>query len=132
MRLIIFFGTLKKTYHLIPARRPDLFWINQKERICRRVNFAVPVDLWVKMKGSKKINKYFDLDWELKNVKYEDGGETNWRLCLLKSPPKKLEKTLLKITLNYLKSSRPMKRLADTQTPVKDNQLERVLKTFKE
>ncbi len=38
------------TDHLISARRPDLIIINKKQRICKIVDFAVPVDHRVKPK----------------------------------------------------------------------------------
>ena len=40
----------KHTDHLISARRPDLIIINKKKRICKIVEFAVPVDHRIKLK----------------------------------------------------------------------------------
>ena len=57
-----------QTDHLISARRPELIIIiNNKMRICKIVNFAVPADHRVKLKESEKKDKYHDLDRELKN-----------------------------------------------------------------
>ena len=56
-----------KTDHLILTRRPVLIIINKKERTCRIVDFAVPVDHRVKLKESEKSDKYFDIARELKN-----------------------------------------------------------------
>ena len=57
-----------QTDHLISARRPDLIIINKKEKICRIVDFAVPADHRVKLKESKKKDKYLDLARELKKL----------------------------------------------------------------
>ena len=39
-----------KTDHLISARRPDLIIINKEKKICKIVDFAVPVDDKIKVK----------------------------------------------------------------------------------
>ena len=57
-----------QTYHLIPARRPDLIIINKKKRICKIVDFAVAVDHRINLKESEKKDKYLDLARELKNL----------------------------------------------------------------
>ena len=56
--------------HLIPARRPDLIIINKrkKKRICKIVDFAVPVDHRKNLKESEKEDKYLDLARELKTL----------------------------------------------------------------
>ena len=48
-----------QTDHLIPASRPDLIIINKKKkkkrkRICKIVDFAVPADHRINLKGSEK------------------------------------------------------------------------------
>ena len=48
------------------ARIPDLSIINQKERTCKIVDFAVPADQRIKLKESEKKGKYLDLPRELK------------------------------------------------------------------
>ena len=57
-----------KTDHLIPARRPDLIIINKRKRICKIVDFAVPVDHIINLKESEKKDKYLDLARELKKL----------------------------------------------------------------
>ena len=57
-----------QTDHLIPARRPDLIIINKRKRICKIVDFAVPVDHRINLKESEKKDKYFDLARELKKL----------------------------------------------------------------
>ena len=56
------------TDHLIPARRPDLIIINKKKKICKIVDFAVPVDHRINLKVSEKKDKYFDLPRELNKL----------------------------------------------------------------
>ena len=52
--------------------------------ICHRVDFAVPLDLWVK---SQKIDKYLDLARELrKTVENEDDDDNNWCWFAWNSP----------------------------------------------
>ncbi len=41
----------------IPARRPDLIIINKRKRICKIVDFAVPVDHRINLKVSEKKDK---------------------------------------------------------------------------
>ena len=50
-----------QTDHLISARRPDLETVNKKKRRCRILDFAVPADDRVKLKESKRRDKYLDL-----------------------------------------------------------------------
>ena len=57
-----------QTDHLMPARRPDLIMINKKKKICKIVDFAVPVDHRIILKESEKKDKYLDLARELKNL----------------------------------------------------------------
>ena len=54
--------------HLIPSRRPDLIIINEKMRIFKIVNFAVPADHRINLKESKKKDKYLDLAREIKKM----------------------------------------------------------------
>ena len=57
-----------QTDHLISARRPDLIIINNnnKKRICKIVDFAVPADHRIKLKECEKKNKNLDLARQLK------------------------------------------------------------------
>ena len=57
-----------QTDHLIPNRRLDLTIINKKKRICKIVDFAVPVDHRINLKESEKKDKYLDLARELKKL----------------------------------------------------------------
>ena len=57
-----------QTDHLIPARRPDLIIINKRKRICKIVDFAVPVDHRINLKECEKKNKYLDLARQLKKL----------------------------------------------------------------
>ena len=57
-----------QTDHLIPARRPDLIIINKRKRICKIVDFAVPVDHRINLKEREKKDKYRDLARELKKL----------------------------------------------------------------
>ena len=57
-----------QTDHLISARRPDLIIINNKERTCRIVEFAVWADHRVKLKENEKRDKYLDLARESKKL----------------------------------------------------------------
>ena len=57
-----------QTDHLIPARRPDLIIVNKKKRVCKIVDFAVPVDYRINLKESEKKAKYLDLARELKKL----------------------------------------------------------------
>ena len=59
-----------QTYHLIPARRPDLIIINKKKkkRMCIIVDFAAPADHWINLKEGEKKDKYLDLARELKKL----------------------------------------------------------------
>ena len=53
-----------QTDHLIPARRPDLIIIsNNKKRICKIVDFAIPMDHRINLKGSEKKDKYLE-NWK--------------------------------------------------------------------
>ena len=54
--------------HLIPAKRPDLIIIIEKKRICKIVDFAVPVNHRINLKESEKKDKYLDLARELKKL----------------------------------------------------------------
>ena len=54
-----------------------------KMRTCRVVDFAVPTDHIVKLKESKKRDKYLDLAWELnKTMEHESDGDINCDQCV--------------------------------------------------
>ena len=52
----------------ILARRPDLLLINKMKWTCQQVDFAVLADQRVKIKESKKIDKFLHLARELKKL----------------------------------------------------------------
>ena len=54
--------------HLILMRRSDLEIINKKQNTCCLVDLAILVNHKVKIKESKKRNKYCDLARELKKL----------------------------------------------------------------
>ena len=49
------------TDHVIEALRPDLAVVD-KERSCKIIDFAVPVDSSIEEKEKDKIEKYHDLE----------------------------------------------------------------------
>ena len=57
-----------QTDHVIEAWRPDLVLVDKKERICKIIDFAVPVDSRIEEKKKDKIEKYQDLGRELQKV----------------------------------------------------------------
>ena len=57
-----------QTDHLILARRPDLIIINNKERVCKIVDFAVTTDHRIKPKEFENKDKYPDFARELKKL----------------------------------------------------------------
>ena len=57
-----------RTDHLILIKRPDLMIVHTKKRTCRIVDFAVPDDHRVKLKESKKRDKYHDFAKELNKI----------------------------------------------------------------
>ena len=54
--------------HVIGVRRPDLVVVDEKERICKIIDFAVPGDSRIEEKGKDKIEKYQDLGRELQKI----------------------------------------------------------------
>ena len=56
------------TDYLILARKSDLIIINNKKRIRKIVDFAVPAEQIIILKESEKKDKYFDLARELKKL----------------------------------------------------------------
>ena len=52
----------------ILTRKLDVVLINKMKRICHLVDFAVPLDHIVKIKESRRIDKYLDLGKELKKM----------------------------------------------------------------
>ena len=139
-----------QTDHLISARRPDLIIINRKKRICKIVDFAVPTDHRIKLKGSEKKDKYLDIARELKKKlwNYEGDNYTNRDLCFWYSHQRIINGigelrgwrtsgghpiySIIENGQNTEKSPGDLRRLAVTQTPVKYHQLKLMWKTLKE
>ena len=57
-----------QTDHLFPGRRLDLIVINKKEKICKIVDFTVPVDDRLNLEESEKKDKFLCLARELKTL----------------------------------------------------------------
>ena len=131
-----------QTDHLIPARRPNLVIIKKKKNKenCQRVNFSVPAGHRVKLKESKKRDKYMNLTKELKKtMKHEVAGDTNSIWCTRKDPQglfKVAERfenwrtsrdyshySIVKIGQITEKSPGNLRRLNLAQTPVKNQQV---------
>ena len=74
-----------QTDNLISARRQDLKIINnnkKKKKICKIVDFGVPVDHRIKLKECEKRDKYLDLarEWK-KTMEHEGDNYTNCDWC---------------------------------------------------
>ena len=122
----------------------------KKKRTCKVVNFAVSADHWIKLKESEKKDKYVDLARGLKklwNMKmtlilivnfafdtvttddwYKDIGIRTGRLGNNKTSGEHLNYHMIKIGQNTEKSLGDLRRLADTQTPVRNYRQTLVLK----
>ena len=72
-----------QTDQLILARKSDLKIINKKKRICKIIDFAVPVDHRINLKESEKKDEYLDLARELKKaVEHESNDCDNCDWCV--------------------------------------------------
>ena len=68
--------------HSYIYRRADIVIVNKKKRTSRIVHFAVPDNSRVKLKESKKKDKYLDLARKpKKNTEHEGDGDTNCNWC---------------------------------------------------
>ena len=118
----------------------------KKKKICKIIDFAVPVDHRIKLKESEKKDKYLGLAREgkkLRNMKvtiipiviFAFGTVTKGLLKGLedlKIGGNHPYYYIIKNGQNTAKSSRDLRRLAVTQTPGNDHQLILVWKTLKE
>ena len=126
--------------HLNSARRPNLVIINKKKRTCQRVDFSVPADHRIKLKESKKADKYLDLAREQKKtMKHENDDDTNCNWCTQyghqristwtrgfgnkRTSGNYLKYSIIKFGQNTEKSPGDLRRLAVTQTPVRNHHL---------
>ena len=64
----ILWGFSIQNDHVIEARRLDLVLVDKKERICKKIDFAIPGDSRIKEKEKDKIEKYQDLGRELQKT----------------------------------------------------------------
>ena len=128
-----------QTDHLNSAGRQDLIINNNnKKRICQIMDFAVLVDHRVKLKESEKKDKYLDLARELKKLCYMkvtivliEIGAFYSHQRIIKGIGGLGGRRTSGDHLNYIientqyteKSPGDLRRLAVTQTPVKDYQL---------
>ena len=137
-----------QTDNLISVRRTDLIIINKKKKTCKIVDFAVSPDLRVKLKESEKKDKYLDLTGNLKKtVGHESNLYTN-RNWFFWHSHRRIDKgtgglenkrssgdhpnyCIMEIGQNTEKGLGDTRRLAVTQTPVKDHQLTLIWKTRK-
>ena len=128
-----------ETDHLISNRRPGLVIINRKKRTCQIVNLAILADNGVKIKESKKRDKYRDISRELKKTTIEHEGDRdiscNWcarnnlprfgkgtgRLRIQRTSENHLDNIIIKIGQNTEKSPEDLRRLAVSQTRVKNH-----------
>ena len=114
--------------------------VDKKRRTCRIVNIAVPVEPRVKVKESKKRDKYQDIARELeKYMKQKSDGDTNcnWRvryshqristmtggLGNKRTSGDHPNYSIVKIGQDTEKSSELLRRHAITQTPMENHQL---------
>ena len=58
----------KQTDHVIEPPRPDLIEVDNKERSCKIVDFAVPGDIRIEEKEKDKTEKYQDLGRKLQKI----------------------------------------------------------------
>ena len=134
-----------QTDQLISARRPDLVRVSIKKRVYWIGEFAVPVDHWIKLKESEKKDKYLDLAKELKklwNIKMMvipivTGALSTVTKGLIKGLEDleirgQMETIQMTVFLksNTKKSSGDLKRLAVTQTPMRNHLLTLVWRTL--
>ena len=124
-----------------------VFVINKKKSTFRIVEFTVPVNHRVKLKESKKRDKFLDLAREVKKtLKNEGDADTNCNLCtrygyqrIVKGTGRlrnkrargdHLDYIIIKIGQNTKKISRTLRKLVVTQTPVRNHQSKLVWKTL--
>ena len=70
-------GSPNLGHPIIPSHSQQKKKKRKKKRTNRIVNFAIPVDHWVKLKGNEQSDKYLDHARELKTMEQERDGDTN-------------------------------------------------------
>ena len=83
-----------QTVHIISARWPYLVIVNNKKRTYQIVDFTILADQRVKLKESKKKDKYLDLAWELKEIRNMKVMVIPTVISALRTTPKRLVKGL--------------------------------------
>ena len=74
-----------QTDHLISVRRPNNNQ-QQKKRICKIVDFAVPADQRIKLRECKKKDEYLDFARQLKkNMEHAGENHNNCNWCVWNS-----------------------------------------------
>ena len=117
-----------QTGHLIPARRPDLVIIDEKKkRTCGIVDFAVLVDHRVKRKENDQRD---NCNWHAWNDPMGLGKGAE-RVGNQRTNRGYSDHSIGKISQNTENSLGDLRRIAVTQTTVKDHQLMLVGKTHK-
>ena len=115
---------------------------NKKENMQKFFYFAVSADHKIKLKEIEKKDKYFDLARELKKtMEHEDDNYTNSDWCFWNGTRGLGNKrtsgdhpnySIIENGQNTVKSPGDLRRLAVTQTPVKNHQQKLMWKTLKE
>ena len=135
--------------NLSQKNRPCNNQQQKKKRTCKIVDFAVPADHRIKLKECEKKDKYLDLTWELKKlcnmrvtiVPIEIGSLGTVTKGLLKglddwgswqSSGDHPNDSIIENGQNIEESPGDLRRLAVTQTPMKNHQLTLMWKTLKE
>ena len=111
----------------------------KKKRTCKTVDFAVPTDHRVKLKEIEKKARYLDFVRDLKTMEHKSDVYINCNCCFWYSNWRINKRTgglgnkrtsgdhpnyhIIKINQNTEKSPGELRRLAVTQTLVKDHQL---------
>ena len=57
-----------QTDHHIGHNRPDIVLVNKEEKSCTIIDVACPFDTRVLCKEREKINNYWDLKYEIKQI----------------------------------------------------------------
>ena len=103
------------------------------------MNFTVPANYWVESKESEKKDKYLDLARGPKNYGHEGDSDINCNSCARYSHQKIDKRSeglvnnktsrdhpkycIIKISQNTVESPRNLRRLAVSQTPVRNHHL---------
>ena len=133
-----------QTDYQISVRHPYIMIVNRKKGRCRMLNFAVTADHRVKLKEIEKKDKYLTLLGSWKNCRTWKWRVYELKLMFLLRSPKDWYRdwrvwnsrdhpndTIIKIGMDTEKSPGDLRRLAVTQTPVRNHRLTLIGKTLK-